>query len=55
MGTQDVSSNIIGINDAAGAAGSAASAALGAAGGLRVQSDALAGAVGAVLSRLRAA
>jgi len=55
VGTHDVSQNIIGVNQAAGAAGSAASTALKAAGGLRSQSDLLTRAVGDFLSRLRAA
>jgi methyl-accepting chemotaxis protein len=55
VGTQDVSQNIIGVNQAARAAESAANIALSAAGGLRVQSDALGRAVGDFLTRLRAA
>jgi methyl-accepting chemotaxis protein len=55
VGTQDVSHNILGVNQASGVAGSAAIAALKAASGLRTQSDTLTGAVGAFLDRLRAA
>ena len=54
-GTQDVSTNILGVNQAAGAAGAAASVALNAAGGLRAQTDALTRAVGDFVARLRAA
>ena len=54
-GTQDVSHNILGVNQAAGNAGSAASIALNAAGGLRSQSDLLSSAVQGFLDRVRAA
>ena len=54
-GTQDVSHNIFGVNQAAGSAGSAASIALNAAGGLRSQSELLSGAVQGFLDRVRAA
>ena len=55
LGTQDVSQNILGVNQAAGAAGSAATIALEAASGLRVQADVLAKGVGSFVMRLRAA
>jgi methyl-accepting chemotaxis protein len=54
-GTQGVSENIVGVNEAARAAGTAASVALEAAQGLRAPSDVLANAVSGFLARLRAA